>query len=431
MKNKKVRFYLSNSKLEKSALIARISMQQYKQPFSYSTGITLSKEDYEKYYNQKECRFLSRSPFAHYNPILSNYESKILEIYRRHEINKTLSKLSNTLFKSELFFSLNGDTASNQRAKTLIWFFTYSIESRIGLADLSEPTLERYETVLNAIKKMLAHYKMKDIELDNINVLFFNQLLTFLTKEMDYKHSSLKNFKSIFCKILKLAFKQGYTSNQDYINFELPKLHKRVNIEHVYLTRDEINAFVNYDTSDMPLLYQQCQDIAHVMLIVGCRVSDYLKVCYNNVAIIRGVKHIKFETTKRGIYQTVPLTEELKNILDKYKGRLPSMTTHQLNGYMKNIARLSGINELVRNSNIRAKAKIELIEKWSLVSPHTCRRTVVTLMLKDRRFTDFEIMAWVGMARRDTLQRYFSMTAEEISESTVRKLNLDGILKAV
>lgn len=153
-----------------------------------------------------------------------------------------------------------------------------------------------------------------------------------------------------------------------------------------YLTLDERNLIADYDLSAHPQLAIQ-RDIFIFQCLIGCRVSDLLKMTQDNI-INDAVEYIPHKTKdERPVVVRVPLNERAKILIDKYKesnykGKLfPFISAQKYNDDIKDIFRLCGITRLVTILN-PTTGKEEKKPINEVASSHMARRTFVGNLYK-------------------------------------------------
>ncbi len=101
----------------------------------------------------------------------------------------------------------------------------------------------------------------------------------------------------------------------------------------------------------------------------------------------------------------VPLRPDAKKILiDKYQMQMPQVSNPKFNYYIKEIARLAGINELVKTTHRRGNKIIEETRpKHDWIMSHTCRRSFCTNEFLDGTPTNL-IMAISGQKQKKRLE---------------------------
>lgn len=167
-------------------------------------------------------------------------------------------------------------------------------------------------------------------------------------------------------------------------------------------------------------------------LVIGCytgqRVSDLLRMTKEMIYTKTNSKGKKFEVldltqVKTGAEVTIPLHDEVIEILKKYNGNFPPTFGKSkdsnfvlFNRLIKKVAELSGLNAIVKgkffNDEIKRNEIVET-EKHKLVSSHICRRSFATNFYGDNRFTTPQIMAITGHKTESVFLTYIGKTSSD------------------
>ena len=148
-----------------------------------------------------------------------------------------------------------------------------------------------------------------------------------------------------------------------------------------YLTLEERNLIADYDFSDNKHLETQ-RDIFIFQCLIGCRVSDLLKMTDKNV-IDGFVEYIAQKTIREKPYTVqVPLNSRASALVKKYKGvdksgRLfPFISATKYNVAIKEVLTACGINRMVTVLNsVTGEQEQRPINE--LASSHMARRTFI------------------------------------------------------
>jgi integrase len=130
---------------------------------------------------------------------------------------------------------------------------------------------------------------------------------------------------------------------------------------------------------------------------------------------------INIRQKKTGAKVSIPVSSELKNILERYDYQLPHLEDQVINRYMKDICRLAGLDEIIAIQTTKGgKAVKELKHKWELVQSHTARRTGATLMyLSGMDF--YDIMRITGHTSPTMLKKYIKADSIEVADKITDK----------
>ena len=250
----------------------------------------------------------------------------------------------------------------------------------------------------------------------------------------------IKNLKSI----LRCAESEGYNQNQKFKDKRFKGT--RVEVDSIYLTKEDLEKFCAVDLSKMPVGYQHARDI----FLVGCwtaqRVSDYNNITrdaiqsYTKRTIVdvpdpenpgktkpeiqtREVMYINIRQHKTGAKVAVPCSTELKNILERYNYQMPHLADQVINRYIKEIGKMAGLTEMVEMVETKGGTKTTVkYEKYKLIHSHTARRTGATLMYL-AGMDVYDIMKITGHSSPNMLKKYIKADQLEVVDKIIDKYN--------
>jgi integrase len=207
----------------------------------------------------------------------------------------------------------------------------------------------------------------------------------------------------------------------------------RIEVDSIYLTRDDLSKIMSADISKLSQGYDLARDIFMVGVWTAQRVSDYNNLSRENIKQHRIPKIIdnklvykEFQTVeirqkKTGSKVSVPVSSELKSILERYDYQLPHLEDQVLNRYMKDICKLAGLDDIVEVQTTKGgKAVKEFKQKWELVHSHTARRTGATLMYL-AGMDYYDIMRITGHTSPTMLKKYIKADSIEVADKITDK----------
>ena len=250
----------------------------------------------------------------------------------------------------------------------------------------------------------------------------------------------IKNLKSI----LRCAESEGYNQNQKFKDKRFKGT--RVEVDSIYLTKEDLEKFCAVDLSKMPVGYQQARDI----FLVGCwtaqRVSDYNNITHDAIqsytkrTIVdvpdpenpgktkpeiqtREIMYINIRQHKTGAKVAVPCSTGLKNILERYNYQMPHLADQVINRYIKEIGKMAGLTEIVEMVETKGGTKTTVkYEKYKLIHSHTARRTGATLMYL-AGMDVYDIMKITGHSSPNMLKKYIKADQLEVVDKIIDKYN--------
>ena len=192
-----------------------------------------------------------------------------------------------------------------------------------------------------------------------------------------------RSLKSFFNWMLK----QGNTINRPFENITIGS---EVYGTPFYLTLQERNTVADWDFSGNKYLERQ-RDIFIFQSLIGCRVSDLLKLTKDNIVHTDGVDAVQYiprkTKDKKPVTATVPLNERAKRLVKKYKGvdtkgRLfPFISREKYNVAIKSILTICEIKRMVSVIN-PTTGEEEQRPINEIASSHMARRNFIGNLYK-------------------------------------------------
>ncbi len=169
----------------------------------------------------------------------------------------------------------------------------------------------------------------------------------------------------------------GYTTNRPFDGFVMARENYGTPF---YLTLDERNIVADFDLSDNKPLEAQ-RDIFIFQSLIGCRVSDLLKLTADNIVEIDGdlfVEYIPQKTSRsEAKVVSVPLNNRAKRLVEKYRNEgeklFPFISANNYNEAIKKVLTRCGIKRKVTILNpVTGKEEQRPINE--VASSHMARR---------------------------------------------------------
>lgn len=192
-----------------------------------------------------------------------------------------------------------------------------------------------------------------------------------------------KSLKSFF----NWMYEQGNTSNRP---FEGITIGSGVYGTPFYLTLQERDTVADWDLSDNKHLERQ-RDIFIFQSLIGCRVSDLLKLTKDNIVHTDGVDAVQYiprkTKDKKPVTVTVPLNDRAKLLIKKYEGEDPRgrlfqfISSQKYNDDIKEILTICKIKRMVSVINPKT-GKEEQRPINEIASSHMARRNFIGNLYK-------------------------------------------------
>lgn len=293
--------------------------------------------------------------------------------------------------------------ASKEVPKTLLSEF----EAFRGVIkeNIAHGTYKHYkvtESHLTAFLKKVNKPNLKVDEMDYKNITDFKHFLKTTLKLSD---SSANNHLNRVKRFLGEKFKEGTYKTLD---FKEVKRHKidYANDYLIYLTIEEIKKIQKIELKEGSRL-DKVRDILLMACSTGLRFSDVMRLTKDRIKD----NSIHISTQKNKKLVKIPLFLFANEILEKYDNELPTISNQKMNEYVKELAELAEVNEVVILDHYKGKrTKGKAFKKYELISSHTGKKTFI--MLNIEAGTPIHILSEITGNNIETLKHYYRVTDE-------------------
>jgi site-specific recombinase XerD len=332
------------------------------------------------------------------NSILQGYKDDINEILREAIFNK--KEYSVTVVERKFRMKIGEVSTGNEFYRIFNEFMENAKETK------AHGTILNYNATLTRLKGY-SEYLGEGITFELINQSFYEGFINYLIKEQN----SLNNTVGRHIKVLKVFL--NYCKKMEIIssNFNLSgfKVFKE-EADIIYLTEDELFKIMNLEGLTKSL--EQVRDNFCFGCFTGLRFSDIAKINKSNIK--ENFIEIKTEKTRDSL--KIPLNQHAKNLLRKYstmneeRPLPPTISNQKTNEYLKEIAELAEIDEVIEMEKFSGSKKIIIKKpKYNFVTSHTARRTFVTLSL-EKGIRAEVVMNITGHKEYQTFKKYIKIT---------------------
>jgi integrase len=186
---------------------------------------------------------------------------------------------------------------------------------------------------------------------------------------------------------------------------------------HIYLTLEELNTLriTKYSIQK----FERVRDVLIVLCFTGLRFSDVYNLSKDSIRVIlengNQVKILEVLTKKTGSLVSIPLHPFVEEILNKYNYDLPKYSNQKFNDYLKDVAKLAGIDKTVSiTSSVGGKPVLLTKPKYKFVCSHIGRRTMITNMYLSK-IDSHSIRLISGHTSEKEFQKYIKVSLEQNS----------------
>lgn len=209
---------------------------------------------------------------------------------------------------------------------------------------------------------------------------------------------------------LNWATDKGYNTNRSYKTFK-PTL-KATQKKVIYLTAEEQEKLWSLELTGDNAYLEPVRDVFIFCCFTGLRHSDVYRLKRFDV---KG-DHIEVTTKKDADSLKIELNDIARYILDKYKtiefpnGKaLPVLENQSMNRDLKELCRLAGLDEEIRDTTYKGNVRQDTIKKkWERIGTHTARRTFIVTALS-RGIAPNVVMKWTGHSDYKSMKPYIDI----------------------
>lgn len=192
-------------------------------------------------------------------------------------------------------------------------------------------------------------------------------------------------------------------------------------VDHIYLSDKEIQSIANVDCKEDKEL-EQVKDFFVIGCLTGLRFSDISRIRPEYLDN-EGFLNIRQKKTSGRI--VIPLRKQVKQILKKYEGYAPDIDSFTFNRRIKELGDAAELHQKVEIEHKRGTIKeAQLLEKYKLISSHTCRRSFCTNAYLNGIDVQL-IMKISGHKSEKAFRRYLKISNYEAAQKLKEAWGLD------
>lgn len=414
-------FALSRPKNEsKSSIIAIVRYGNKRMNYALSVSIPV------KYWDEKKKQVKETKQFPEYfriNNKLIAIRATIFKCFDTYMEENQNEEPSTNVLKRLLDNEFN--KKSGGFSKTKLTFLSYLQEiidrSESGLRvqpqsgkPIAPNTIKTYKTTQLHLTKFAENNSLK-LAFDDINLEFYDAYKAYLMKELQLSNNTVGKHFQIIKLVMNEASDNGLTTNTSFKSKRFFVI--RETADSIFLTNDEIKALQNLDLSAHKNL-----DVTRDLFIIGCmtglRYSDLANLKTENIEKDK----IFLEQTKTKIRVVVPINEDVRRVLLKYKTVPKAYSNQKSNQYLKEICKkVKALETIVEKSITKGgKEQKSASQKWELVTTHTARRSFATNEVKKGTPIAF-IMAITGHNTEKSFWKYVRLSKEDYANLYIER----------
>lgn len=240
---------------------------------------------------------------------------------------------------------------------------------------------------------------------DDLGLGLYNEIVHYCNTKK-YKWDTVGKLIKHLKVIAQAAKDDGIHNNQSFRDYYFKVLKSK--IENIALTFEEVKRLENLDLNNN-LGWDKARDIFLMGCYTALRFSDLKRLRKEHFQ--DRVLSIINQKTKAKV--NIPIKAKMKQLIKKYAYQAPKISEQKVNEYIKVIAQMAEINELIEKREvIGGETKIRTALKYELITTHTARRTAATHMYL-LKMLPIDIMAITGHTTESSFLKYICLPKEE------------------
>ena len=397
----------------------RVNFASKRIEFTTGYRIDAAKWDTDKQRVRNGCTNKLKQSASEINASLLGYYTEVQEIFKKFEVEEIMPTPEQI---KEAFNALHKPIEEVKQRKSTPNAFYKAFDEFVRDCgrqnDWTDSTYEKFA----AVKNHLMNFR-DGLTFDFFDEKGLNDYVTYLRDVKEMRNSTIDKQLSFLKWFLRWAFKKGLHQNNAYDSYK-PKL-KSTQKKIIFLTWEELNKLREFEIPAAKQALDRVRDVFLFQCFTGLRYSDVFNLRRSD---IKG-DHIEVTTVKTSDSLIIELNNHSKAILDKYKDVvfeddkvLPVITNQKMNDYLKELAKLAGIDEPVRQTYYRGNERIdEVTPKYALLGTHAGRRTFICNALA-LGIPPQVVMKWTGHSDYKAMKPYIDI-ADDIKANAMSKFN--------
>jgi site-specific recombinase XerD len=277
------------------------------------------------------------------NNTLDNLRSKVNKIFTQ------LETMGKPITAEIIRNTLEGKSINRRSLVEAFKLYNEQLKPKVGHG-YAKATLVKYQVTCNKVEDFIRfQYNRSDVFLDELDYQFtVNFELYLKTHDFNIQNTVSKHV-TLLKKIINYCLANNWLEKNPFINFKCPYKDP----ERHFLTKDELETLQS--KAMMINRLAVVRDMYVFSCYTGIPFADMENLIPSDVSIgIDGDKWIIFNRIKNGSRSPVPLLPVPLSIIEKYKdypvnsskGKLlPMYSNQRVNGYLKEIATICGIEK--------------------------------------------------------------------------------------
>jgi site-specific recombinase XerD len=304
-------FYLKDSKNKAGEKALYVRLSQGTQITELSLGVRM-----------KPSQFKSTSSKQYMNAV----QAKLLEIEGELLLQSTCTP---QMIKHEY---LSRTTQVYNLLDVWDQYLVYYQKNKLQTGEVKEVSYDKFVLSQDYMKKYLRELKLTDIPLNMIHSDFIMEFFNFLRRSVSHNHA--QKMVSKFKTVIIWAHSKGWITKTPFTQVKIRPNKTKV----VYLVDSELKRL--HKTKYHPRL-EKVRDAFLFQCYTGLAYIDMSQLTQEMIEDNK----IMIDRQKTGEPCYIPLMKPAKEILEKYRYKLPVNSNQKMNAYLKEVGTLAKINK--------------------------------------------------------------------------------------
>lgn len=270
-------------------------------------------------------------------------------------------------------------------------FLDYQRERR------GEESYKKYRTIKRNLERFAKDERLI-LSFEDINETFGEDLEHWYHSQ-DYSPNTSGRAMGFIKTFMSWALKRGYHSSRSWEALKKTQVQKAI-------TFVKLQELLRFKDAELPEHLAKVRDLFCLGCFTGLRYSDISRITedqiHGDTLIIR--------TEKDEDLLEIPITAHLREIIARYPEGLPTISNQKGNIYLKEAAKLAGLDRKLSVSGWKKGRRADSMEPLhDVISWHMARRTFITLSL-ELGMDPIVIIRITGHSDTKTLKPYLEVT---------------------
>lgn len=395
--------------IENVPIRMRVTFAKHRIDFSTGYRIDVCKWDKTKQRVKNNCTNKLKQSASDINSNLDKYSNLVQAIFKEYEVRGIIPTPKQ--IKKNFEERIN-NVSINSSCEKLANVFDDYIKECSNQNNWAENTRKKLVTIKNHLNEFDSQLTFDSITLDVLN-----DFVEYMQNN-NLRNNTIKKQISRLKTFLRWGIEKKYTNNNIFESFN-PKI-KTTSKKVIFLSWEELTQLRDYKIPESKNYLERVRDVFLFQCYSGLRYSDVYNLKRSDIK----KNYIEITTIKTIDSLTIDFNKYSQEILDKYKEyhfendkALPVISNQKMNDYLKELGKLAGINEPIRDIYYIGSARKETTTlKYDLMTTHTGRRTFVCNSLA-MGIPAETVMKWTGHSDYKAMKPYIDIADNDKKEA--------------